>query len=88
MAQPTIDCDKLLVQKLNARYAGKPEAEVREDLAQKFTETWNDAELLTIFEVQNFEGPVVHVIRSSDGKRGTVGFIDTPRVYFAFIEND
>lgn len=83
---PAIAEDELLIAKLRERYAGKTAEQVREDLRDKYTETWTDDELLQEFEVHQFDGPVVHVIRQKDGKRGTVGFIDTPRVYFAFIE--
>lgn len=80
--------DQLLIEKLRKRYEGKSELEVRDDLRAKYTETWNDAELLDTFEVQHFDGPTVRVIRKTDGKTGTVGYISEPRVYFAFIEGD
>lgn len=80
--------DELLIQKLRARYAGQSEAQVRADLQDKYTETWNDAELLQHFEVHSFDGPTVRVIRKCDGQRGSVGYIDVPRVYFAFIAED
>lgn len=84
----TITEDQLLIEKLRQRYAGKSEQEVRDDLRAKYTETWNDTELLDTFEVQQFDGPTVIVIRKTDGKQGTVGYISEPRVYFAFIENN
>lgn len=77
--------DELLIAKLRERYAGKTAEQVREDLRDKYTETWSDEELLQEFEVQQFDGPVVRVIRQKDGQSGTVGYIDIPRVYFAFI---
>lgn len=77
--------DELLISKLRERYVGYSEQQVRLDLEAKYTETWNDEELLQEFEVHQFDGPVVHVIRKKDARRGTVGFIDAPRVYFAFI---
>ena len=77
--------DELLINKLRERYVGYSEQQVRQDLQSKYTETWNDEELLQEFEVHNFDGPVVNVIRKNDAKRGTVGFIDAPRIYFAFI---
>lgn len=84
----TVSEDELLIQKLRARYANQTEAQVRADLRDKYTETWNDAELLHDFEVHSFDGPTVRVIRKRDGKRGTVGYIDVPRVYFVFIAED
>lgn len=80
--------DAMLIAQLRKRYAGKSAQEVRDDLRAKYTETWNDAELMEQFEVQQFDGPTVHVIRKSDGKTGTVGYIPEPRVYFAFVENE
>lgn len=77
--------DALIVSTLLKYYAGKEPAEVREDLEAKYGKVWNDEELLADFGVQFFEGPRVHVIRRADGKRGTVGFVDTPRFYFAFM---
>lgn len=77
--------DKLLVSALRNYYAGKEPAEVREDLEAKYGKVWNDEELLVDFGVQFFDGPRVHVIRRTDGKRGTVGFVDVPRFYFTFI---
>lgn len=80
--------DLLLVEKLQKRYAGHTLEEVREDLRAKYAETWTDGELLDEFEVRNFDGPTVHVIRKSDGRTGTVGYIAEPRIYFAFIEDE
>lgn len=79
--------DQLIVDKLRKRYAGCSEKEVRDDLKAKYTETWNDAELVQEFAVGDFDGPVVQVTRKADGRAGTVGYIDTPRVYFAFVED-
>lgn len=81
------ETDQLIVDKLRKRYAGCSEKEVRDDLKAKYTETWNDAELAQQFDVREFDGPVVQVTRKSDGLAGTVGYIDSPRVYFAFIED-
>jgi hypothetical protein len=77
--------DELLVSALRKYYAGKEPGAVREDLDEKYGNTWTDAELLDKFEVHVFDGPRVHVIQKSDGARGTVGFIDEPRFYFSFI---
>lgn len=87
MTAPAITEDQLLITQLRKRYAGLSEQQVRDDLRDKYTETWNDAELLQDFEVHQFDGPTVRVIRKTDKRTGTVGFIDEPRVYFAFIED-
>jgi hypothetical protein len=76
--------DQLLVASLRKYYAGYTEDAARKDLENKYGAVWDDKELLTAFGVQVFDGPLVHVIRRADGARGTVAFIDTPRLYFAF----
>lgn len=59
--------------------------EIRTVLQDKYAEqVWTSEELLDTFEVSHFEPPYVHVIRKSDGVRGTVAFNDDPRLYFAF----
>lgn len=85
MSPSSNDYDQLLVVSLREYYEKKDPADVQQDLAQKYGEVWNDEELVEQFGVQFFDGPRVHVIRLADGARGTVGFIDKPRFYFAFI---
>lgn len=85
MSVPHDDYDQLIVETLRDYYENKNPADVRNDLAEKYGEVWADAELLDNFGVQFFDGPRVHVIRQSDGTRGTVGFVDKPRFYFAFM---
>ncbi len=59
--------------------------EIRAVLQEQYGEqVWNSEQLLDTFEVSHFEPPYVHVIRKSDGVRGTVAFNDDPRLYFAF----
>ena len=77
--------DQLLIAALRDYYSSREPEDVLRDLHEKYGETWTDAELLRDFGVQFFDGPRVHVIRKSDGARGTVAFIDTPRFYFSFI---
>jgi hypothetical protein len=85
----TIDVDALLVAKLEKRYSGMPIAEIREDLARHYTPTWSEDELLNDFEVHQFQpGAIVEVIRKTDGKRGTVAFLNSPRLYFAFVADN
>lgn len=85
MTTPVSDDDQLIVLSLRNYYAGRNPTEVREDLEKKYGAVWDDAELLADFGVQFFDGPRVHVIRRSDSAHGTVGFVDAPRFYFAFI---
>ena len=59
--------------------------EIRAVLQDQYDEqVWDSEQLLDTFEVSHFEPPYVHVIRKSDGARGTVAFNDDPRFYFAF----
>ena len=69
---------------LNGQYAGMSVADARSFLLQTNSDVWSNEELLDTFEAASFDPPYVHVIRKSDGQRGTVVFIDTPRLYFAF----
>jgi hypothetical protein len=85
MTAASSDYDQLLVDTLREYYEKKDPAEVRADLEQKYGTVWDDKELLTDFGVQFFDGPRVHVITRDNGAHGTVGFIDKPRLYFAFI---
>jgi hypothetical protein len=79
------DQEKMLVASLRNYYGGREPTEVREDLTKKYGAVWDDAELVNEFAVQFFDGPRAHVIRISDGQTGTVGFVDSPRFYFAFM---
>jgi hypothetical protein len=48
--------------------------------------TWTTGELQRDFEVLGFRAPLVAVRRKSDGKRGTLEFKHSPRVYFDWQE--
>jgi hypothetical protein len=50
-------------------------------------QTWDTAELQQEFEVLGFLAPFVVVKRRSDGKKGTLEFKHSPRVYFGFRED-
>lgn len=84
----TLTEDQILVDKLRKRYEGLSESEVRADLKAKYTDTWNEAELVNEFDVLTTDGPTVQVVRKADKRAGTVGYIDEPRVYFAFVGCD
>lgn len=77
-----------VVRILNTQYAGVSLAEARASLLQTNHDVWSNEELLDTFEVSSFDPPFVNVIRKADGQRGTVAFIDTPRLYFAFQLED
>lgn len=69
---------------LAAQYSHMSLDEARSVLARTNNPVWSNDELVEIFEIHMFDPPYVHVIRKSDGVRGTVAFIETPRLYFAF----
>lgn len=76
--------DTGLIALLNNQYNRKPQDEVRAALTRNGHAAWSNEELLDEFEVEIFHPPYVTVIRKRDGVRGTVAFVDTPRVYFHF----
>lgn len=69
---------------LNAQYSHMSLDEARDVLSRTNSPVWSNEELLDIFEIHKFDPPYVHVIRKADGIRGTVAFIESPRLYFAF----
>lgn len=79
------DDERLLVNSLRRQYAGYTKDAARRELAEKYGAVWDDEELLAIFGVQFFDALLVHVIRRADSVRGTVAFIDEPRLYFSFV---
>ena len=64
--------------------------EHRKDLAASLgvTETWDTEELQRDFTVLGFQAPYVVVIRKSDGKKGSLQFTHSPRLYFGWREHD
>lgn len=79
-----------VVRILAAQYAHMEKGEARAALERMHNPVWSNEELMENFEISHFDPPYVHVIRKSDGKKGTVAFIEQPRFYFAFQteEND
>lgn len=73
-----------VVRILAAQYAHMSVDDARAALSRINSPVWSNDELMEIFEVSHFDPPYVHVIRKDNGVRGTVAFIDTPRLYFAF----
>lgn len=50
-------------------------------------QTWTTEELTKDFEVLGFMAPYVVVRRRSDGKKGSLEFTHSPRVYFGWVED-
>ena len=47
---------------------------------------WDTEEMQRDFEPLGFAAPYIVVRRRSDGAKGTLTFVHTPRVYFEFVE--
>jgi hypothetical protein len=48
---------------------------------------WDTAALAAEFEVIGFMAPFVVVRRKADGKKGSMEFTHSPRLYFNFVED-
>ena len=62
---------------------GQPQS----DLAANSGQQWTTEEMTRDFEAVGFAAPFVVVRRRSDGKRGTLEFTHSPRVYFGWKED-
>jgi hypothetical protein len=60
--------------------------QVRRDAAAA-EQTWDTDELTRDFEVIGFAAPFVVVRRRADGKKGSLQFTHSPRVYFGWAED-
>lgn len=69
---------------LNSQYAHMSLDDAKSALLRTNSNVWTNEELVDAFELSHFDPPYVYVIRKTDGIRGTVAFIDQPRLYFAF----
>ena len=56
----------------------------REALETQHGQVWSAEELSADFEVTGFLAPSVVVRRKSDGKKGSLEFQHSPRLYFSF----
>jgi hypothetical protein len=57
------------------------------DLSETEGPTWDTEALRQDFEVLGFAAPFVVVKRRSDGKKGSLEFTHSPRVYFGWKED-
>jgi len=56
----------------------------REALEAQYGQVWNTDQLSEDFEVLGFLAPLVVVRRKSDGRKGSLEFQHTPRIYFNY----
>jgi hypothetical protein len=83
---PASDAKNVFKLVIEDRLAQLGVRELRDELAEIYGDgVWTSEELLAQYEVSHFDPPYVHVIRKSDGVRGTVAYTDEPRLYFSFI---
>lgn len=69
-----------LVAKINAKQSP------REAMEAEHGQCWDTQELQRDFEVTGFMAPYVLVRRKSDGRKGSLMFQHSPRVYYSFQE--
>ena len=55
---------------------------------EKAEQRWTSEELARDFRVDSFLAPFVFVTRRSDGVKGTLEFVHSPRFYFDFKSDD
>ena len=60
--------------------------DARADMEVRYGKVWDTDELQQDFHVLSFLAPFVLVQRKSDGKKGTLEFVHSPRWYFNFTE--
>jgi hypothetical protein len=60
----------------------------REALAAKYGQVWDTAELTADFEVIGFMAPYVVVQRRADGRKGSLEFQHSPRLFFNFARDN
>jgi hypothetical protein len=56
----------------------------RDELAAEHGQTWDTPEMQAEFQVLGFAAPYVVVERRADGKKGSLLFQHSPRIYFSF----
>jgi hypothetical protein len=56
----------------------------REELEAQYGQVWDTDQLCKDFDVQGFMTPYVVVRRKSDGKKGSLEFVHSPRFFYSF----
>lgn len=63
------------------------EIKLLEGLLQVYGEVWNTESLGEEFEVMGLMAPFVVVKRKADGVKGSLEFINSPKLYFHWVED-
>lgn len=80
---------RTMIDVLAAQFSHLEHDEIRPTLERYYgDQVWTCAELCDAFGISHFVPPHIHVIRKHDDCRGTVLYIDSPRLYFSFIPYD
>lgn len=82
MADATETIRRKRLVEINAEPAG------RETLTAEYGRVWDTAELGVEFEVLGFMAPYVVVRRIADGRKGSLEFQHSPRLYFNFVVDE
>ncbi len=59
----------------------------REALEAQYGQVWDTDQLRADFEVIGFMAPLVVVRRRSDGRKGSLEFQNSPRLYFSYKDH-
>lgn len=78
MSDPTETIRRERVNEINATPGS------REALENQYGQVWNTDQLSEDFEVLGFMAPLVVVRRKSDGRKGSLEFQHSPRIYFNY----
>jgi hypothetical protein len=78
---PTENTRRAMVQEINS------DPNLVSDLEKAKEKTWTTDELRAEFEVIGFMAPFVAVRRLTDGRKGSMLFKHSPRIYYGFQED-
>ena len=78
MSDPTETLRRQRVNEINATPGS------REALENQYGQVWSTDQLSEDFEVLGFMAPLVVVRRKSDGRKGSLEFQHSPRIYFNY----
>jgi hypothetical protein len=81
MSDPTENIRRAMVDEINS------DTNLETKLAETQEKTWTTLTLTEEFDVLGFMAPFVVVRRKSDGKKGSLQFKHSPRIYYGFVED-
>jgi hypothetical protein len=57
---------------------------IKTELLERYGKIYNTDQAMDVYTFQGFMAPRVQVVRKSDGVKGSLRFIHSPRYYFDF----